>query len=216
MKIPPAALVVAAVACVAAPSSALELTLKLPPDASPAARVAAGKVVATILAEEARIETALGAAKPKTGDRRVTVTVRDMPGVAHAVGSDLTFALRHLEKNPDDAAGVAVHELTHVVQNYGANGGGANGWITEGIADYVRFGLFEGGRYGIPNDPKTQRYDQGYRVTGRFLGWCESRHPGLLKALNAALVSGGAGRKTWETHCGASLDELWRRFAAAS
>lgn len=198
----------------AAPLSALELKLEVPDDATPAQRAAVGKIVGVVLTEEARIAATLGVA-PETRGAPVRLVFKRMPGVAHALGRELTFSLEHLEKHPDDAAGVGVHELTHVLQGYGANYRGANVWITEGMADYVRFGLFEGGRYGFTPDPKTQNYDSSYRVTGRFLGWCETRKPGLVKALHAALASGGAGVPVWETHCGATLPALWREYCAA-
>lgn len=194
--------------------SALELTIEVPDAATPAERAAVGKIVSVMLTEERRIAEVLGAT-PASRAAPVRLVFKSMPGVAHALGRELTFSLEHLQKHPDDAAGVGVHELTHVIQGYGANYRGANVWITEGMADYVRFGLFEGGRYGFTHDAKTQNYDSSYRVTGRFLGWCEARKPGLVKALHAALSSGGEGVPVWERHSGATLPELWRVYCAA-
>lgn len=207
MKIP----LLSALLAMSAPLGAIELKVTVPDDASAAAQAAAGKIVATTLTAEARISGILGVPDSKR-IKSLPLVFKKMPGVAHASGGELVFSLEHLERHPDDACGVAIHELTHLVQGYGANYRGANVWITEGMADYVRFGVFEGGRYGFRPDAKTQNYDSSYRVTGRFMDWCERKKPGLVKALHAALSSGGDGVSAWETHCGRRLPELWADY----
>ena len=135
-----------------------------------------------------------------------------MPGVAHAAGGEIVFAIDRAAAMPADSEGAGIHELTHVYQGYGRAYTGDNVWIIEGMADYVRFGVFNKGDYGYRHDPRTQNYDGSYRITGRFMGWCEARRPGLVKALHAALRAGGKGVATWETHCGATLPELWKTY----
>lgn len=212
-------LVPVALALGAATAQGMELKVRLPDDATPAARASAGKVVAAMLTGEQRIAEILGVPAEKR-PKNWEISFERMPGVAAASGASIHFSLDHMERNPDDAVGVGIHELTHVVQGYGSNYRGDNVWITEGMADYVRFGVFANGRYETPHDPQRQNYNSGYRVTGRFLGWCEGRHPGLVKALHAALSSGKEGVPVWEARCGARLPALWKKFceeqAAAS
>jgi hypothetical protein len=45
------------------------------------------------------------------------------------------------QHDPSDYKGMLIHELVHVNQNYGEIGD--VGWLTEGIADYVRHKYFE-------------------------------------------------------------------------
>lgn len=196
------------------PLGAVELKLVVPDDASPAARAAVGKIVSTTLTAEERIAGILGVPESKR-IKTLTMHFKKMPGVAHASGGELFFSIEHLERQPDDAAGVGVHELTHIVQGYAGNYRGANVWITEGMADYVRFGVFEGGRYGFRHDPTTQNYDSSYRITGRFMGWCETQKPGLVKALHAAISKGGDGVAAWESFSGEKLPVLWKRYCDA-
>ncbi|MCW5558282.1 MAG: hypothetical protein KIT22_10685, partial [Verrucomicrobiae bacterium] len=62
-------------------------------------------------------------------------------GVAAAAGTEIRIAADWVKQHPEDARGVVIHELVHVVQAYPWN---LEGWITEGIADYLRCAVFEG------------------------------------------------------------------------
>lgn len=65
-------------------------------------------------------------------------------GVAYAINGKITISSKYLRKKPQDLD-VITHEVMHIVQAYPNNSG--PGWLTEGIADYVRY------KYG--NDNKS-------------------------------------------------------------
>jgi hypothetical protein len=63
-------------------------------------------------------------------------------GVAEASNGEVRFSATWLRDHPGDID-VVTHEVMHLVQNYPGDSG--PGWITEGIADYVRY------TYGVDN-----------------------------------------------------------------
>ncbi len=110
--------------------------------------------------------------------------------------------------------GVLVHELTHVVENYGGlerlrcDGlrsvycffrvrmdfdGDRWWWIKEGIADYVRYTQFSGTLEPklekIGEKQRTRGYRVGYRRAASFLLlWLErTKDPAIVRKLNAAV-----------------------------
>ena len=73
-----------------------------------------------------------------------------------------------IEKYPEDI-GLVVHETVHVVQLYPKF---EPGWVTEGIADYIRWHLYEKKLlewFPIGEDEKG--YEAAYRITGGFFLW---------------------------------------------
>lgn len=116
-----------------------------------------------------------------------------------------------------EALGCVVHEMTHVVQQYGRGGRPAPpGWITEGIADYVRWFCFEPQSGGaVVRKRSNPRPDGSYRVTANFLDWCvRRRSPCLVKKLNAVSRDGRYREACWKIWTGKTLAELgeeWRR-----
>ena len=111
--------------------------------------------------------------------------------------------------------GYLIHELVHVVQAY--RGGGA-GWLTEGIADYIRWGLYEEKPqewFPVPRDA-DRAYRQGYQVAAGFLLWLEnSRSPGIVKKLNAASREKRYSDELFKEETGTTLDELWAKYKKA-
>ncbi|KAI0478628.1 plant basic secretory protein [Xylariaceae sp. FL0804] len=85
---------------------------------------------------------------PLPPTRSITLTLRDMGGVAYTTGSDLDndhkevhFSLRHVAaqsaaRRAGEVAGVVVHEFVHCFQYNGL--GAAPGGLIEGVADWVR------------------------------------------------------------------------------
>ena len=87
----------------------------------------------------------------------------------------------------------------------------APGWLTEGIADYVRWYLFEPGSHGCDMDVKSGscRYNGSYRVSANFLNFVETRYPGTVKELNALCRQGKYDEKAyWLRRTGRSVLEL--------
>ena len=60
-------------------------------------------------------------------------------GIAFTDSNAITVSSHWIEKYPEDI-GLIVHEAVHVVQLYPKF---EPGWITEGIADYIRWHLYE-------------------------------------------------------------------------
>jgi hypothetical protein len=139
-----------------------------------------------------------------------------MEGVAYAQGSVIHCGRRWFEGNLDgEAAGAVVHELAHVVQRYGRAKGSENnpGWLVEGIADYVRWFVYEPKVLRSPPDPKTAKYTDSYHTTASFLNYLvHAGHADLVKELNTAMREGNYSPAVWERAAGGTVDELWGQY----
>ncbi|MBN8247059.1 MAG: hypothetical protein J0L84_06400 [Verrucomicrobia bacterium] len=135
-------------------------------------------------------------------------------GVAAASGAEIRIAADWVKEHPEDARGVVIHELVHVVQAYPEN---REGWITEGIADYLRCAVFEGRPLReFPRPSGESPYRDGYKPAAGFLFWLEStRAPGTVRRLNAALRNGTYGTNTFREIAGAESTDLWRAYCEA-
>ena len=123
-----------------------------------------------------------------------------------------------------EALGSVVHEMVHVVQNYGRarrtspNASSTPGWLVEGIADYVRWFLYEPQTRGAEMTKRNiagAKYDASYRVTGNFLDWATQTHDKeLVRKLNAAAREGRYAESLWQEWTGKSVQELgddWKK-----
>jgi hypothetical protein len=139
-----------------------------------------------------------------------------MDGVAHCSGTHVHCAARWFRQNLDgEAAGAVVHEMVHVVQQFGRSRGGGQtpGWLVEGLADYVRWFLYEPETERPRPDPATARYTDSYRTTGAFLAWIvEKQGADVVKGLNAALRDGTYTPADWERLAGGTVDDLWAEY----
>ncbi len=143
-----------------------------------------------------------------------TVRVRIDPtydGVAAASGAEIRISSQWVKTQPDDARGVIIHELVHVVQAYPEN---REGWITEGIADYLRCAIFEAKPLAdFPRPAKDAAFREGYKTAAGFLLWLESGPaPGVVRRLNAALRKGTYDGNTFSQATGSTPEELWKRY----
>lgn len=124
-----------------------------------------------------------------------------------------------------EAVGAVVHELTHVVQNYGKarktnpNPAPVPGWVVEGIADYVRWFLFEPQSRGADitkGNVSGAKYDGSYRTSANFLDWAtRTCDRDLVRKLNAAAREGRYSEALWQTWTGKSVQELGEEWLAA-
>lgn len=134
-------------------------------------------------------------------------------GVAATSGATVVYSPKWFQQNPNDID-VVTHEVMHIVQAYPHYN---PWWMVEGIADYVRYKYgvanTEGG-WSLPNVSASQKYDNGYRVTARFLAWCEKKKPGCVKTFDSALRSNSYTPGLWQTIFGKTVDELWAEYAA--
>lgn len=135
-------------------------------------------------------------------------------GVAECGGGVITFSPAWLKQNPGDID-VVTHEAMHIVQDY--PDGAGPGWLTEGIADYVRHTLGvdnAGANWSLPAFTTGQHYEDAYRVTARFLVWVETKKKkGIVKKLDTALRSKTYTADIWKQLTGKTVDELWKEYS---
>jgi hypothetical protein len=135
---------------------------------------------------------------------------KDYNGVAATSGRRITIAADWVKKHPEDK-GMVIHELCHVIQAYGR--GPKEGWLVEGIADYVRFFKYEPQTRVTIRNPEKASYRDSYRTAAKFLDWAQrSYDPDLVATLNAALRTGKYRRTLFEEMTKKDLDELWKEF----
>jgi hypothetical protein len=109
--------------------------------------------------------------------------------------------------------GMVIHELAHVAQDYQGKG---QGWLTEGIADYIRDWQFEPGARVVRIDSAKARYEDGYSVTAAFLHWLtKHKRPDVVYRLNLVSRQGGDLNAAFVELCGKDVDALWQEFLAA-
>lgn len=150
-----------------------------------------------------------------TAKKVIFIVDPEYKGVAAAGGGLVRFNPEWFKSNPGDID-VVTHEVMHLVQSY--PGGAGPGWITEGIADYVRFKFGvdnEGGNWRLPEFQPEHHYTDAYRITARFFHWIEqSKKKGLVKKLDDAMRTKTYNDGFWLKETGMSIDDLWAAYAA--
>ncbi len=159
--------------------------------------------------------------------RRVSVTFSaNMQGVAATGGTRVRCAAGWFRQNlQGEAKGAVVHELAHVVQNYGQarrtnpNATRTPGWVVEGICDYIRWFLYEPQTHGADITARNisrARYDGNYRISGNFINWVtETYDKDIVHKLNAAAREGKYSEDLWKTATGHTLQELGDEWKAS-
>ncbi len=135
-------------------------------------------------------------------------------GVAAAANGRIFFSPAWFAKNPQDID-VVTHECMHIVQSYG--GGSGPGWITEGIADYVRYKMGvnnEASNWKLPDYSAKQNFDNAYRVTARFFLWIEKTHnKKFVKKLDKAMREKTYTADFAKNETGKTFAELWSEYS---
>jgi len=157
---------------------------------------------------------------------RVSITFSaSMNGVAATGGTRVRCAAGWFRQNlQGEAKGAVVHELAHVVQNYGAarrsnpDATRTPGWLVEGICDYIRWFLYEPQTHGAEitsRDIARAKYDGNYRISGNFLNWVTQTYSkDLVQRLNAAARAGTYSEELWKTATGHTVQELGDEWKA--
>jgi Peptidase of plants and bacteria/F5/8 type C domain len=131
-------------------------------------------------------------------------------GVAATGGGRITGSVKYFKAHLDDI-GAMVHETVHAVQLY--RGRGNPGWLVEGIADYIRFFKYEGGKIGIKLTPERAKYDGSYRITAAFLAFVVEKYDSqIVRKLNAIMREGKYKEDAWKEATGKTVDELGREW----
>lgn len=130
--------------------------------------------------------------------------------VAEASGNRILFSANYLKAHPTDID-VVTHETMHIVQGYGYSAGPV--WLTEGIADYVRYqyGVDNvGSKWSLPAYNTKQSYKNSYRITARFFAWLEQNvKSGLVASLDQQLRAHQYTEQSWVNLTGKNIDQLW-------
>lgn len=160
-----------------------------------------------------------------------SVSIRPGDGVAATGGTRISANANWLQNElQGEALGAIVHEVVHVVQQYGGgrqrNSGGSRppGWLVEGIPDYVRFFLYEPQIHGADlywvkgRRNLTLNYDGRYRISANFLNYVVEkydRNQTLFARVNAACRDRKYSDSLWSELTGKSLAELNDEWKAA-
>jgi hypothetical protein len=144
---------------------------------------------------------------------QLTLTFKkELNGPAHRTTDGLFISIPWITKHPEDF-GVIIHEMTHAIQDYHGVPPGA-GWLTEGIADYIRYWHYEPELPRRAIDLKKASYRNGYGTTGAFLAWIMvSYDRRAVRRLDAALRAGKYTDAIFEEITGKALDPLWAEFS---
>jgi len=148
----------------------------------------------------------------------------DMQGVAATGGAVIRCGAAWFRRNlKGEAKGALVHEMVHVVQNYGRRRPrpGATrppGWLVEGIADYIRWFLYEPQTRGAEitrRNLSRARYDGSYRISANFLNWvCGKYGRDVVPKVNAAIREGRYNEQLWKELTGRTVQELGDEWKA--
>lgn len=154
----------------------------------------------------------------------VTIVFRENMRVpAAASGNRISCNADWFKKNLDgEARGSVVHELVHVVQQYGRarrdnpNATRAPGWLVEGIPDYIRWFLYEPETKGAEitrRNLERAKYDASYRITGNFLNWVVNTFDKeIIRKLNTAAREGKYREDLWKEYTGKTVQELGEQW----
>jgi hypothetical protein len=153
----------------------------------------------------------------KTSHEVVFVTDTTYSGVAEASGNRILFSTKYMNTHPTDID-IVTHECMHLVQGYGYGAGPV--WLTEGIADFIRYkyGVDNiGSKWALPEFTTKQnekKYENSYRVTARFFEWMDQKvKPGMIVAIDKELRNHNYNKDTWVKLSGKTIDELWDDYA---
>ncbi|OPA72898.1 hypothetical protein BVG16_31485 [Paenibacillus selenitireducens] len=153
------------------------------------------------------------AADPKTATKKVILKFDPTyDGVAYADDGMIVVSSKWILNHPWDL-GLLTHELTHIVQSY-PRYDDETWWITEGIADYVRYVYGphqEDWKFTEPK--KTDNYNGGYGVTARFLLWIEqNKNNKVVDILNKQMQQNTFNINDFKDITGQSVEDLWAEY----
>jgi len=146
--------------------------------------------------------------------REVSIKINpEYKGVAYASDNTIVISANWFRDNPQDSDAIT-HECMHVVQNYSRY---EPGWLVEGIADYARWKHDRNNpaaNWSLLNFDHSQHYTNLYRITARFLAWCEKRYPNIVNELDRALRKNIYQARLWVRITRAkTTDQLWNEYS---
>ncbi len=152
----------------------------------------------------------------KKSARKVTFVIDPAyDGVAATSSDRVVYNPDWFRRNPNDID-VVTHEVMHIVQAYGRTPG--PWWITEGIADYVRYkyGVANAeGNWSLPDVNEKQNYDNAYRITARFFAWIvKNKNKKFIEKMDQAMRDHSYTDDIWGKLTGKNPAELWLEYLA--
>jgi hypothetical protein len=139
----------------------------------------------------------------------ITIVFEDGDGVAYTAGTQITCCAGWFHEHTDDY-GAVIHELCHVVQGYQHP---VPGWVTEGIADYVRWFKYEPPTHRPRVDPHHAKYTDSYQTTAAFFDWIvRTKNKSFVRRLNAAARDGKYSDDLFRQFARKPVDKLWAEF----
>ncbi|MBN1420601.1 MAG: cellulase family glycosylhydrolase [Planctomycetes bacterium] len=145
--------------------------------------------------------------------KEARIIFRPSGGIAATSGRTITCAATWFKAHPDDY-GAVVHELCHVVQAYGRSR--VPGWVTEGIADYVRWFNYEPPDRRPRVNPRRAKYTDGYQTTAAFFDWImRTKDKTFINRLNSACRHRKYSVELFQEYAGKPVDDLWAEFIAS-
>ncbi|HEX8916026.1 MAG TPA: basic secretory protein-like protein [Humisphaera sp.] len=133
---------------------------------------------------------------------------------AYASGTTITCNSDYVTKGGKDDLGMVGHELAHVIQRY-RRGNVDSGWLTEGIADWVRYYVLEPGSPRARFDVDKAKFKDAYQPAAAFLDYLErTKGPGVVSKLNAALRAGKYKPEMLQELVGGAPEEAFEKFRA--
>src|SRR5699024_5085544 len=150
---------------------------------------------------------------PQTARKVTFIIDPEYKGVAATSNAVTRFNPKWFQSHPEDID-VVTHEVMHIVQDY--HSGRTPGWLTEGIADYVRYTYGVNNKasgWALPDYNSKQSYKDAYRITARFLVWLQEHYDqSIVNKLDAALRAGTYTAGIWEQLTDKTVDELWKLY----
>jgi hypothetical protein len=134
----------------------------------------------------------------------------DYDGVAATGDDTIEISPKYVAGHKDDF-GMVVHELTHAIQHYTQDNDA--GWLVEGIADYVRFYLYEPKAPRPKINPEKATYHDAYRTSAAFLAYGQRKYDHLLvRQLNEALRMGTYSDALFKRYTRKEPNQIWDEF----
>lgn len=132
-------------------------------------------------------------------------------GVAVTSGKNIVGSVQYYTNNQNDV-GSMIHEMTHVIQSYKS----CPVWLTEGIADWIRYYKYEPSSR-MPSKPRsTDSYTFGYGISAYFLQYIIDNTPqwrspyDMVYWANKDCREGTYNDSMWQRMVGKTLDQLWQ------
>ena len=126
--------------------------------------------------------------------------------IAYTMSEHIYCDPDYYTRHPDDVGSI-VHELTHVVQAYRLRP--PPSWITEGIADWVRWFHYEPANHRPHPQRKLAQFDASYQRTAAFLQWVSKTYdPDFVAKLNAVCRAGHYHTGVWKELTGKTAEAL--------